>query len=312
MAKHELWVDKYQPTKLSEYVFHDDTHRETISKWIANKTIPNVLLTGVQGTGKTTLAHILCSEIGVDPFDVLLIEASDENSIDVMRDKIKGFISTFALGSTHKIVILDEADYISQPGQAILRHLIGNNSDHVRFILTCNYENRLSPPLKSRLQQLRFKAPNVDDVTTIAATILIKEDVTFDLPTLDTYVAVGYPDIRSIIQLLERNTTTDRKLSPPSTTVGDGCGDIKFELLDLIESDNWIKARELVCGAVTGEEWSEMYTFLYNNIHKSVKFQNQDHWDQAMIHIAEHAYKHEMVAAPEINMAALLIKLTMI
>lgn len=307
--KSAIWCEKYRPTDISGYIFHDDTHRKTITKMVSDGIIPHLLLSGIQGSGKTTLAKLLCTELGVDDMDVMILNASDENSVDVMRDKLKSFVSTYAMGE-FKVVILDEADYISQPGQAILRHMLENNSDNVRFILTCNYENKIINPLKSRLQHLRFKAPNVDDVTELVATILMKENVTFDLDALDAYIEVGYPDVRKIINLLQQNTA-DGELSSPTSTESEA-SDYKFDLLDLIERGNWTAARTLVCANVLGEDWYGMYKFLYENLHKAERFSESSAWDQGMLVIAEHAYKHEMVAAPEINATALFIQLSLI
>jgi len=305
-----IWCEKYRPTSIDQYIFHDETHRKTISRMIKDGIIPHLLLSGIQGSGKTTLAKLLCSELGVSDMDVMILNASDENSVDVMRDKLKSFVSTFALGD-FKIVILDEADYISQAGQAILRHILENNSDNVRFILTCNYENKLINPLKSRLQHLRFKAPNVDDITELAATILVKEGVAFDLDDLDAYVTVGYPDVRKIINLLQQNVIDGELLSPSSAA--EESSDYKFSLLGMMEKGNWVAARNTVCASVVGEEWYDLYKFLYENLHKAKQFdENGGNWEQGMLAIAEHAYKHELVAAPEINAAALFIRLSMI
>lgn len=261
-------------------------------------------------THNTTLAKLLCSELNVDDMDVMILNASDENSVDVMRDKLKSFISTFAVGA-FKIVILDEADYISQAGQAILRHMLENNSDNVRFILTCNYENKIIHPLKSRLQQLRFKAPDIDDITMMVATILMSENIAFDLEDLDVYVSVGYPDVRKIINLVQQNTLDDTLMSSTSGTAESS--DYKFTLLEMMETGNWVRARNTICDNVMGEEWYDLYKFLYENLHKAKQFKKDGgNWEQGILAIAEHAYKHELVAAPEINATALFIRLSMI
>lgn len=308
--KNALWCEKYRPHTLSDYIFHDESHRKIITRMVADGIIPHLLLSGIQGSGKTTLAKVLCTELDVDPMDVLYLNASDENSVDVMRDKLKNFISTFATGK-FKVVILDEADYISLAGQAILRHLLENNTDNARFILTCNYENKIINPLKSRLQQLRFKAPNIDDITELAAMVLMSENVTFDLTKLDAYISVCYPDIRKTINLLQQYSVDGQLLSPTSTT--SETSDYKFALLDLLEKNNWVQARTLVCENVIGEEWYDLYKFLYENLEKSEHFKaGSKNWDQGILLIADHAYKHELVAAPEINAAALFVQLSMI
>lgn len=306
---HIFWWEKYQPTKISEYIFHDETHKKPIERMISDGMIPHLLLSGIQGSGKTSLALLLMRVLQVDPMDVLFINASDENSVDVMRDKLKNFTSTFAIGD-YKVVILDEADYISQAGQAILRRMLEHNTDNVRFILTCNYENKIINPLKSRLQHFRFKTPNINDVTELAATILVKENVKFELDDLDTYISVGYPDIRKVINLLQQHTIDGALMTSKDST--SESSDYKFHLLDLITEDKWEAARTLVCENVIGEEWYDVYKFLYENLNKSNKFSKISLWEEGILIIAEHAYKHELVAAPEINAGAMLIRLQMI
>lgn len=302
---HELWVEKFRPTSIDEYVFHDDKQRKAFERFIADKSIPHLLLSGVQGSGKTTIANILVTALQVNPVDLMIINASDENSVDVMRDKIKNFVTTFAIGG-FKVVHLEEADYITANGQAVLRRLMEEYSEQARFILTCNYENKIIPAVKSRCQQFRFKASDKDAITEYAAKILIEEGIKFDLTLLDNYVAVGYPDIRKIVNLLQQNSH-DGKLDAISQDADSG--DYKFELLDHISSNNWTKARTLVCANVTAEEWEDVYRFLYENLHKSEKFTDRDSWERGMVIIADHLYKHALVADPEINAAAMFIRL---
>lgn len=304
--KHQLWVEKYRPSTLTEYVFHDAAQKASIERMIEDKTIPHLLLSGVQGSGKTTLSHILINELGIDEMDVLTINASDENSVDVMRDKIKNFISTYAMGP-FKVVQLEEADYISLAGQAALRRFMEEQyADTARFILTCNYENKIIPAIKSRTQQFRFKASDRNDIAEFAASILIAEKVKFDIDLLDKYVAVGYPDIRKIINLLQQNTVNG---TLQALTTASESGDYKFELIELIESDSWKDARTLTCDNVLPEEWEDLYRFLYENLNKAPKFQHKNKWEEGIIIIADHLYKHSLVADPEINAAAMFIKL---
>jgi replication factor C small subunit len=308
MSTHALWVEAYRPTELSEYVFHDDKQKNAFERFISDQTIPHLLLSGVQGSGKTSIAKILMSHLDIDPMDIMVINASDENSVDVMRDKIKNFVMTFAMGD-FKIVNLEEADYITPNGQAVLRRLMEEYSEQVRFILTCNYENKIIPAIKSRCQHFRFKASNQDDITEYACKILLAEGVKFDLDLLDKYVAVGYPDIRKIVNLLQQNTN-DGVLGDISQNGEDS--DYKFALLDALNADNWQQARMLACGNVAAEEWEDVYRFLYENLDKAPKFQDQSKWEDGMVIIAEHLYKHSLVADPEINAASMFIQLGMV
>lgn len=303
--KQQLWVEKYRPTTFDDYVFHDASHKAAFEQMKKDKTVPHLLLSGVQGTGKTTISQILTDSVEVDPTDVLVINASDENSVDVMRDKIKNFISTYAFGG-FKVVRLEEADYLTVPAQSVLRSMMEQYSDNARFIITCNYENKLIPAIKSRLQSFRFKAPVRDDVLEFAATVLIKEKVKFELDVLDKYVAVGYPDIRQILNLLQGNTINGVLVD---TKAQAGNADYKFKLLDTLESGNWEEARKVCCGNVAAEEWEDVYRFLYENLNKSKKFSKQDKWEEGIVIIAEHLYKHTISADSEINAAAMFIRL---
>lgn len=307
-GKHALWVEKYRPTKISDYIFHDATHNRAFMRMIADQSIPHLLLSGVQGSGKTTIAKILINELDIDRTDVLTINASEENSVDTIREKIKDFVSTFAIGS-FKIVHLEEADYITPNGQAVLRNLMEQYNETARFILTCNYEHKILPAIISRCQHFRFKAGDKDRITEFVAVILVAEGVQVDIDILDAYVSIGYPDVRKIINLLQQNTV-DGVLHKPDGA-GEG-GDYKFELLDKIQVDDWIGARKLCCGSVVAEEWEDVYRFLYENLDRSKKFQQQEKWESGIVTIADHLYKHRISADPEINAAAMFIALAAI
>lgn len=303
--KHKLWVEKYRPQDVDTYIFHDAQQRAAFMRMINEKTIPHLLLSGVQGSGKTTIARILINAMQLDDSDVLTINASRENSVDTVRDKIQNFVSTFAM-SAFKIVHLEEADFISLAGQAVMRDIMEKYADHVRFILTCNYVNKIMPAIASRCQSFYFKAADREEIRVYCATILVNEHVKAKIDILDKYIAYGYPDIRKIVNSLQQNSV-DGKLQDPKQE--GSAGDWKFGLLDLIEHDKWVEARKLVCEHVNGEEWVELYRFLYENLSSSSKFKQQDKWDEAIVMIATHLYQHGIVADPEINAAALFIEL---
>jgi replication factor C small subunit len=273
---------------------------------VADRSIPHLLLTGIQGAGKTTIARILINELEVDELDVLYINASEENSVDTIRDKIKSFVSTFALGD-FKVILLDEADFITLNGQAILRNLMEAYNETTRFILTCNYEHKIMPQIVSRCQHFRFKAGNRDDITEYVAQILIQEGVKFDLDTLDRYISLAYPDVRKIVNSLQQNVYEGALHDPIGMA---DSGDYKLELLGKIEAGDWHGAREICCGAVVAEEWEDVYRFIYENAHKA--FKDQAKWEAAIVVVAEHLYKHGICADPEINAAAMFISLSTI
>ena len=305
--KNKLWIEKYRPKTLDDYLFHDNQLKKSVARWIEeDKIIPNLLLSGVQGTGKTTLAKILISALGVQAYDVLVINASDENNVDTIREKIISFATTLPIGE-FKVFLLEEADYISQAGQGILRNLMEQASNTARFILTCNYNNKIIPPIRSRCQHYDFRPTDREEVMALATRILAREKVKFNFDDLENYVAIGYPDIRKIINLLQQNVH-EGLLTGLEETRQDG--DYKFKLLPLIEKDDWFAARKLLCANVANEEWGEVYRFLYENIDKCPKFlPDSEKWEEAIIIIAEHLYQDSLVSDREINAASMLIQL---
>ena len=236
--KNNLWVEKYRPHKLEDYVFHDESHRKFFNKIIGEQSIPHLLLTGVQGIGKTTIVQILLTACNVNPLDILEI-SPDDNDVETMRQKIHSFITAFPMGE-YRVVVLEEAAKMSLSSQNMLNRYMEDYVDEARFILTANQENRIIPSVKSRCQHVRFNAPDKEDVTECVAKILMSEKVKFNLELLDQYVTAGYPDIRKIIHLLQQNSN-DGKLD--SLNADRELGDYKFELLNLLETDNWQAAR---------------------------------------------------------------------
>lgn len=305
--KHSLWTEKYRPRSIQDYVFHDKSHKASIMDMITNKTIPHILMSGVPGSGKTTLAFILINEMGLDETDVIVINASDENSVETIRDKVKDFVSTAPMG-LFKIVLLEEADYITPNGQAIMRRLMEEFSENARFIVTCNYVHKIIPAVQSRFTaKFQFKSSDRDDIAEYLANILATEKISFDLDTLDKYIDVGYPDVRSILGSLQQYSI-DGKLQLPNSTESSS-NDYKFKLIDCIERDNWIEARKLVCANVSKEEYDDVYRFLYENISQSKKFKDNDKWEEAIVIIGEHLYRHTSFSDVEINAAGMFIRL---
>jgi replication factor C small subunit len=300
--KHSIWVERYRPKVISDVIFQDDRQQKTFENFIANGDIPNLLLSGERGTGKSTISKVLCRELKVDNSDVLRINCS-KDKIDAMRNQVDAFAMTMPMGK-FKVVRLEEFDYLSLDGQALLRSLIEDTSATCRFIGTCNYQNKIIPPLKDRFQHIYFKAPSKDHVTMRAADILDRENVQYDPEELLTYVDVGYPSIRQVIQLLQLNTQNGKLLSPHNSAVSDS--DWKFGLLDSISSGDFRTARKLVCESATREEHEDVFRFLYDNLDK-MKMKDTE---AAVIEIADHLYRHGIVADTEINLASLFIKLS--
>lgn len=304
--KDIFWVEKYRPSKISEYIFHDNFQKMKMLEMINNKDFPHILMSGVQGSGKTTAAYILINELNISDSDVLIINASDENSVDTIRDRIKKFATSAPIGD-FKVVLLEEADYITLNGQGALRRVMEENAETARFILTCNYEHKLIPAIISRCTvKFRFKSPDKNDIAEYLIRVLASENVVFDLDVLDKYVAAGYPDIRNCLSTIQQYCI-DGKLQSPANLIE--TSDYKFKILELIEKDKWVDARKIVCENVVKEEYEDVYRFLYENINRSTKFKKSDLWDEAIIIIAEHLYKNNFCADSEINAAAMFIKL---
>lgn len=299
--KTSIWIEKYRPKHIADVIFQDDRQRKQFTTFIENGDIPNLMLSGIQGTGKTSVSLALIRDLGVDMADVMKINCSDEK-IDALREKVRGFAMTFPLGK-FKVVRLEECDYLSTEGQALLRALIEESAANCRFIATCNYVNRVIPPLRSRFQEFNFKAPDQEKVALRVAEMLDLEGITYDVEHLVDYVSVGYPDIRKTIQLLQQNSM-EGKLNQPGSS-GTVESDWKFGLLAHISVGDFKKARKLVCESATREEHEEVFRFLYENVDK-LKVKDVD---QAIITIAEYLYRHTLVADSEINLAALFIEL---
>lgn len=301
----KLWVEKYRPETLEGYVFKDDRQRNQIKQWIDEKSIPHLLFSGNAGVGKTTLAKVLVNELDVQDTDVLLANASKEGrKIEWLNDKLTGFCQTMPFGD-FKVVILDEADYLNpQSVQPALRNLMEEYSHSVRFILTCNYPNRIIPALHSRCQQIHIEKTDLTEFTARVATILVEENIEFDLDTLDTYVQGTYPDLRKCINNVQMNSL-DGKLHKPETN--DASTDYRIEMVDLFKQGKISEARKLLCSQARPEEMEEIYRWMYDNIGLFSKDEQKQ--DNAILIIKQGLVDHALVSDAEINLAATFVRL---
>lgn len=299
-----LWTEHYRPSTLDGYVFKDQAQQEQIESWIKEKSIPHLLLSGAPGVGKTTLAKILINTLGIDEYDVLEINASRENSVDTIRDKITNFVQTMPFGE-FKIVLLDEADYITPNGQAALRGVMEMYHASARFILTCNYPNRIIPALHSRCQGFHIDKIDMTEFTARIATVLVTEGIDFDLDTLDTYVKGTYPDLRKCLNTCQMNSTTGKLIEPSSNDTG--TQDWRLSAVELFKAGKLNEARKLMCASIRPEEMEEVFRWCYDNLELWSKDVHKQ--DQAIIIIRDGMLNIPLVADQEINLSATLTEL---
>jgi replication factor C small subunit len=303
----ELWTEKYRPQTLDGYVFTDPAQREQIEYFIREKSIPHLLFNGPAGTGKTTLAKILVNSLDIDPYDFLQVNASRDNGVDFLKNKIEGFVSTMPFGDL-KIVLLDEADYLSHNAQAILRGLMETYASQARFILTCNLAHKIINPLKSRCQQFVIDKTDSTEFTTRVATVLITEGVEFDIDTLDSYVKATYPDLRKCLNLLQSNSVSG-KLSI-SKSSDSGTTDYKLDVVNLFKHGKIREARTLFCSHTSADECENAFTWMHQNLDLwSSTLEGQD---EAIKIIRKGAATHSLVADHEINLSATFVELSQI
>lgn len=304
MAAKELWTEKYRPTTLNGYVFKDKLQQKQIETMISDRSIPHLLLSGSAGVGKTTLAKVLCNLLEIPKLDIKEINASRFNSVDYIRDTITTFTQMIPFGP-FKVVLLDEADYLSPNAQAALRGLMEERHSTARFILTCNYPNRILTAIRSRCQGFHVDKVDKTEYTTRVAKILLSENIEFELDTLDTFVKAHYPDLRKCINMLEMHSV-DGKLVAPSDNADSA--DYKFAMVDLFKAGKISEARKLVCSQARPDEIEDMYRWLYDNIELFGDTEEQQ--DSAICVIKQGLVDHSLVIDTEINLAATLIKLS--
>ncbi len=305
--KNQLWVEKYRPKTVDGYVFTDENQKNQVENWISEGSFPHLLMSGDPGTGKTTLAKLLIHELGVEEYDVLTINASRENGIDMLREKINGFVQTMPFGK-FKVVLLDEADYLTQPSQAALRNDMESYHETVRYILTCNYAHKIIPALKSRCHQYHIAKPDMTEFTARAATVLVTETVEFELDVLDTYVRATYPDLRKCLNQLQVNSGSGALRAPQSE--GQSEDELLVEATNLFKSGKLIEARQQLMQyiALYPTRIEDTYRWMYDNL--DLFGASNEERDANIIVIRNGLANLPLVGIPEISLAATLVELT--
>lgn len=305
---HQLWTEKYRPTSIADYVFKDQNQKRMIKKWIDEGALPHMLLSGAPGTGKTTLAKVLLNELKIDDFDILEVNASKDNGVDYIRDTITNFSERMGVGDM-RYVLLDESDYLSHNAQASLRNVMERYSSTVRFILTCNYPNKIIGAIKSRTETGRMHIDKLDrdEYTLRLCNILIAENIDIDMDVVDTIVNNAYPDMRRGISMLQSNSF-DGKIAMPE--VAEDANDYKIDMLALFKAGRFREARELICSQAQPEEYDDIYRFMYQNL--EVWSEDEAIQNRCIICIRDGLVKHTSVADIEINLSATIIELELI
>ena len=298
--EHTLWVEKYRPSNLDTYIGNDQL-KGKVKVYLESGDLPHLLLYGKAGTGKTTLAKLLVNNIDCD---YLYINASDENNVDTVRSKVKNFASTMGF-KDYKVIILDECDYITPNAQAALRNLMETFSKHCRFILTCNFVERIIDPIQSRCQSFQVIPPNKNDVAKHLHNILTDEGVSYEREDLAILVNSGYPDIRRVINGAQRQSV-DGKLVIDKQSIVEN--DYKLKLLEILEKQDKKSAfnsvRQLMADAKV-TDFADLFRLLYDEVDGYGK----GHIAECILIIAKYELSDAQVVDKEINAMAMLIEL---
>ena len=298
---NSLWVEKYRPRKLTEYVGNEHL-KQKVSDYLQSGDVPHLLFFGKAGTGKTNLAKLIVNSISCD---YIVINASDENNVDTVRNKVKGFASTVGFKDM-KVIILDEFDYMTPNAQAILRNLMETFSKHCRFILTCNYVEKVIDPIQSRCQTFQIVPPSKKEVAVQISQILGKEEVGFEPKDLVPIIDSSYPDIRKIINTCQLNSTKG-ELKLDTTSVIDS--DIKSKVVEILKSSDakpnkWKNIRQAVADARI-QDFTELYSFLYEKVDEY----GSGNTSNIILILSESQHKDALVVDKEITFMSCIIQI---
>jgi replication factor C small subunit len=295
--QHTLWIEKYRSQTLEQYI-GNDTVKARIADCIAKNDIPHFIFAGSAGTGKTTLAKLIIKNIQCD---YLYLNASDENGIDVIRDKVKGFASTASFQPL-KVVILDEADFLTQPAQAALRNLIEEYSAYTRFILTCNYLERLIEPLQSRCEVHMLKPPTKGSVAKhLCLNVLDVEGITYDMKDVAQVINIFYPDVRSILKTLQQCSQSGTLVVD---TIDDNWCKQLIQILNKRDSKAWYQVRQLVADSQI-DDFQTAYRYMFEHLSEF----SYGHDAELSVILDDFIWRAGVVPDKEINFAACIAKI---
>ena len=299
--ENTLWTEAFRPDTLEGYIGNEHII-EKVKIFISNGDVPHLLFYGSAGTGKTTLAKIIANSVDAD---LMYINASDENSVDAVRDKIKRYASTVGF-KRWKIIILDEADYLTPNAQAALRNLMETYSKTTRFILTCNYVEKIIDPIQSRCQTFAIMPPNKTDVAKRLVSVLEEKQVQYDIRDIAAIINSSYPDIRRAINTAQSCVIENRLTLDKASAIQ---ANYMTEVLEMLKEAKDKKAafnkiRQCIADSKV-RDFTPMYTFLYDNLDEFA----HGHIAPCILIIAESQFKDASVVDKEINIMAMFVNI---
>ena len=297
--EHTLWVEKFRPNTLEDYVGNENI-KNAIANNLLQNDIQNYLFYGPPGCGKTTLAKLIVNSLDCD---YMYINASDENGIDTIRDKVKGFASVASFKPL-KVVILDEADYITINGQAALRNVIETYSRTTRFILTCNFIERVIDPLQSRCQVLKIVPPSKKDVAKHIVNILKKEEVIYENQDIIDVVNYYYPDVRKVLNTLQASSTEGKVNLDKSVLASSNYKNQILEELKSPSTKSFNTIRQILADSGSNE-FDDLFRYLYDNVEEYAPM----YISEIIVYIEEYQYHSNFRIDKEINIMALFSKI---